>query len=56
MLAAKGPSKNDVTHLAGRRDLSNGDVNPSAYLVKWVTRGQKYQKMGDIIFGRPLAY
>ena len=48
------PSINDVTHLGGRGNLPKGDVTPSAYLVKWVTRYQKFQKMGDVTYGRPL--
>ena len=36
----------------GRGSLPKGDVTPYAYLVKWVTRGQKSQKIGDIIYGR----
>ena len=49
-----GPSINDVTHLWGRGDLPKGEVTPQAYLVKWVTRGergQKSQKMSDVIYG-----
>ena len=38
-------------------DLPKGDVTPYAYLFskmgdKGEGRGQKYQKMGDIIYGR----
>ena len=39
----------------GEGDLPKGDVTPYTYFAKWVTRagrGQKSQKMGDVIYGR----
>ena len=45
----------------GEGDLPKGDITPLAYLVKWVTRGerprgQKSQKMGDIIYRWPFCW
>ena len=40
--------------LRGEGDLPKGDITSISLLVKWVTRGQKSQKMGDIIYGWPL--
>ena len=53
-----GPSRNDVTHLGGGRDLPKGDGRYSINLFsktdhKGEGRGQKSQKMGDVIYGHP---
>ena len=48
--------KNEKSAILGKSYLV-GDITPLAYLVKLVTRegrGQKSQKMGDIIYGWPL--
>ena len=53
-----GPSRNDVTHLGGGRDLPKGDgrysISPFSKIGdKREGRGQKSQKMGDVIYGYP---
>ena len=52
-----GPSINDITHLGGRGICQKVKLFHKPIYVKWVTRGgrgQKSQKMGDIIYGRSL--
>ena len=41
------------TQAEGGGELPKGNITPLAYLVKWVGRIQKSQKMGDIVYGRP---
>ena len=52
----KGPSINDVTHLGGGKICQKLMLLQKPFLVKMVTRGQKSQKMDDIIYGRPLTW
>ena len=55
---AKGPSINEVTVLGGRRYQGFCDYSNKALVLKTVTergRGVKnYQKLRDVIYGRPL--
>ena len=44
---------NDVTYLGGGGISQKVMLLRKAYLVKWVTRGKKFQKMVDLIYGQP---